>query len=149
MLKWGFEIMMIQTYTGLPLCLSWWRICLQCGRPGLDPLEKGKATHCSILAWRIPWTVETVGLLKSRTWLSNVHISLFKTLTELPGGLVVRIWYFHHRGWASAPVAAEAGLGPWSGSWNPASCMVLPKEKKIEVLVYYISFGVWFTKSKG
>ena len=24
--------------------------------PGLeDPLEKGKATHSSILAWRIPW----------------------------------------------------------------------------------------------
>ena len=22
-----------------------------------DPLEKGKATHTSILAWRIPWTV--------------------------------------------------------------------------------------------
>ena len=22
-----------------------------------DPLEKGKATHYSILAWRIPWTV--------------------------------------------------------------------------------------------
>ena len=21
------------------------------------PVEKGKATHCSILAWRIPWTV--------------------------------------------------------------------------------------------
>ena len=21
-----------------------------------DPLEKGMATHCSILAWRIPWT---------------------------------------------------------------------------------------------
>ena len=26
--------------------------------PGLeDPLEKGKATHSSILTWRIPWTV--------------------------------------------------------------------------------------------
>ena len=24
-----------------------------------DPLEKGMATHCSILAWRIPWTEET------------------------------------------------------------------------------------------
>ena len=24
---------------------------------GEDPLEKGTATHCSILAWRIPWTV--------------------------------------------------------------------------------------------
>jgi len=23
-----------------------------------DPLEKGKATHPSILAWRIPWTEE-------------------------------------------------------------------------------------------
>ena len=23
----------------------------------LDPLEKGKATHSSILVWRIPWTV--------------------------------------------------------------------------------------------
>ena len=22
-----------------------------------DPLQKGKATHLSILAWRIPWTV--------------------------------------------------------------------------------------------
>ena len=24
-----------------------------------DPLEKGMATHSSILAWRIPWTEET------------------------------------------------------------------------------------------
>ena len=29
-----------------------------------DPLEKGKATHSSILAWRIPWTEEP-GRLKS------------------------------------------------------------------------------------
>ena len=27
-----------------------------------DPLEKGKATHSSILAWRIPWTVWSTGL---------------------------------------------------------------------------------------
>ena len=26
-----------------------------------DPLEKGKATHSSILAWRIPWTVLSMG----------------------------------------------------------------------------------------
>ena len=32
-----------------------------------DPLEKGKATHSSILAWRIPWTV------KSWTRLSDFH----------------------------------------------------------------------------
>ena len=27
-----------------------------------DPLEKGMATHCSVLAWRIPWTEEPGGL---------------------------------------------------------------------------------------
>ena len=26
-----------------------------------DPLEKGKTTHFSILAWRIPWTEEEPG----------------------------------------------------------------------------------------
>ena len=29
-----------------------------------DPLEKGVATHSSILAWRIPWTEEP-GVLQS------------------------------------------------------------------------------------
>ena len=37
-----------------------------------DPLEKGKATHCSILAWRIPWTVQSIGL-QSQTQLSDFH----------------------------------------------------------------------------
>ena len=27
-----------------------------------DPLEKGMATHSSILAWRIPWTIESMRL---------------------------------------------------------------------------------------
>ena len=40
--------------------------------PGLGrSLEKGKATHSSILAWRIPWTVH--GVAKSWTRLSNFH----------------------------------------------------------------------------
>ena len=29
-----------------------------------DHPEKGKATHSSILAWRIPWTVQSVGSQK-------------------------------------------------------------------------------------
>ena len=28
---------------------------------GEDLLGKGKATHSSILAWRIPWTVQSMG----------------------------------------------------------------------------------------
>ena len=40
---------------------------------GKVPLEKGMATHSSILAWRIPLTEEPGGLesivTKSKTWL--------------------------------------------------------------------------------
>ena len=36
-----------------------------------DPLEKGKATHSSILAWRIPWTVH--GVAKNQTLLIDFH----------------------------------------------------------------------------
>ena len=32
-----------------------------------DPLEKGMATHFSILAWRIPWTEEPGGLQSMRS----------------------------------------------------------------------------------
>ena len=45
-----------------------------------DPLEKGTATHFSILAWRIPWTKEAgglqfMGLQKVRhDWVTNTHI---------------------------------------------------------------------------
>ena len=35
-----------------------------------DSLEKGKATHSSILAWRIPWTVYGVAELDTTEQLS-------------------------------------------------------------------------------
>ena len=40
-----------------------------------DPLEKGMATHSSILAWRIPRTVLVHGVTKSQTRLSNFHFT--------------------------------------------------------------------------
>ena len=43
---------------------------------GEDPLEKGMATHSSILALRIPWTEEPGGLQSMgshRVGLSNKH----------------------------------------------------------------------------
>ena len=36
-----------------------------------DPLEKGMATHSSILAWKTHWAEEPGGLEKSQTRLSN------------------------------------------------------------------------------
>ena len=41
-----------------------------------DTLEKGKATHSSILAWRIPWTVESMGLLSDFNKIRQ-DVSLF------------------------------------------------------------------------
>ena len=40
-----------------------------------DPLEKGKATHSSILAWRILWTIIVNGVTKSWAQLSNFHFT--------------------------------------------------------------------------
>ena len=49
----------------IPLIERWGSIPLHCyhkWRGNMDyPLEKAKATHSSILAWRIPWTVQSIG----------------------------------------------------------------------------------------
>ena len=48
--------------------------------PGLGrSLSKGKATPSSILAWRIPWTVPSMGL-QSRTRLSVFHFQFTNQL---------------------------------------------------------------------
>ena len=52
-----------------------------------DPLEKGVATHSSILAWRIPWTEEPGRLLSMElqrvrhTWVTNT-LSVMENLTR-------------------------------------------------------------------
>ena len=57
-----------------------------------DPLEEGKATHFSILAWRIPWTQEPGRLQsigsQSWTWLKqlNTHeCRRHKEVGSIPG----------------------------------------------------------------
>ena len=46
-----------QTVKNLPAVRETWVRSLGWG----DPLEKGKATHSSILAWKIPWTIRFMG----------------------------------------------------------------------------------------
>ena len=51
-----------------------------------DPLEKGKATHSSILAWRIPWTVWSMELQRVRhKWATFTSLQFLysPTLTSL------------------------------------------------------------------
>ena len=55
-----------------------------------DPLETGKATHTGILAWRIPQTIQPMGL-QSWTQLSDFHFHNALTLSHLaPGGSVIK-----------------------------------------------------------
>ena len=48
---------MPQTVKNLPAMLETWVQSLGWE----DPMKKRKATHSSILAWRIPWTVQPMG----------------------------------------------------------------------------------------
>ena len=58
-----------------------------------DPLEKGMGNHASILAWRIPWTVEPGGLQSMRSqrvglnWVTNNF-----TLSSLEGVASCNRW---------------------------------------------------------
>ena len=77
MLTWDYHVKWSKS--GLPLWLSWWK-----NPPAMwetwvwsmgweDPQEKRKATHSSILAWRIPWDCIVQEVAKSWTRLSDFH----------------------------------------------------------------------------
>ena len=77
----------IPVFLGFPCGLVGKEFHLQCGRTWVlsllweEPLEKGKVTHASILAWRIPWTVYIFhGVTKSWTWLCNFHFTSLELL---------------------------------------------------------------------
>ena len=74
-----------------------------------DPLEKGTATHCSTLAWRIPPTEEPSELQsmgsQSRTRLSDYH-TLYMFLHSFPLRFITGCWLHLpglHRGPAACP----------------------------------------------
>ena len=51
-------LLVVQTVKNLPAMQETWVQSLD----WKDPLEKGMATHSSILAWKISWTEKTGGL---------------------------------------------------------------------------------------
>ena len=61
-----------------------------------DPLEKGMATHSSILAWRIPWTEEPSGLRS----IGCKELNTTKQLTHF-SGVTSGNYYFYLFGCSS------------------------------------------------
>ena len=51
-------------------------------------LEEGTATHCSILAWRIPWTEEPGGLQSTGSQESDTaeRVSTARSISRRLGG---------------------------------------------------------------
>ena len=88
-----------------------------------DPLEKGMATHSSILSWRIPWTEEP-GKLQSmgsqrvgHDWATNTHThTKFKNRQSLSIMIEIRIEVTSGKvfGW-------EEGTGTFLGTGNVLS----------------------------
>ena len=83
---------------GFP-CGSAGRVHLHCGRPGFgpwvweDPLEEGKAPHSSVLAWRIPWTIESMGSQRVRQdWATFILSCPVKR--PVVAGRVNLCWFF-------------------------------------------------------
>ena len=66
-----------------------------------DPLEKGKDTHSSILAWRIPWTKPMGSQRVGHDWVTFTFTFLHQVMWSwLFSSLVVNIgWFLEY--WAS------------------------------------------------
>ena len=80
-----------------------------------DPLEKGMATHSSILAWRIPWTEEP-GRLQAMGLQKVGHNCMADMLNPLSWG-----WSHVHAGCPAASLASSSKMPVETTlqSWQP------------------------------
>ena len=95
-----------------------------------DPLEEGMATHCSFLAWRIPWTREPGGLQSigsqrvrhdwraltqhPTTWRPDLVTNSQRLYMNLPAiGISLRPMLFCGRRFKSKILLFEMGFSVW------------------------------------
>ena len=75
LLPYGWASLVAQLVKNLPAMQGTWVWSLGWE----DPLEKGKATHSCILAWRIPWTVQSTGSQRLRhDWVTFTFCHMVK-----------------------------------------------------------------------
>ena len=89
-----------------------------------DPLEEGMATHCSILAWRIPmdrgaWWATVHGVAESQTGLSNSKHSTWHGGTcpfgvVQPPPLYLVPEHSHHPRRRPRPISTHSSCSPSS-----------------------------------
>ena len=122
-----------------------------------DPLEKGLATHSSILAWRIPWTEEP-GRIQSlgsqrvgHNWATNTLTALIRYVTMAKTSIVFGFRFLMTLNRVSTwlPGTRQAGslcyLGSRKGYWNIKNKdygIKLPKFK-FWLNIYCVIFSKW------
>ena len=84
---------------------------------GENPLQKGMATHSSILAWRIPWTEEP-GRLRSTGSQSRTRLKRRSTHTCVHRGNVVTPMHHLKFDFTDSSQITE-GLNFFNGKTNP------------------------------
>ena len=116
-----------------------------------DPLEKGMATHSSILAWRTPWTKKPGRLLSTGSQRVIYNWMIFISLTYIHSFLdsfaiqaITEYWEFPvlHRGslsviyfiysnmYMSIPISQfTTPFPPWRRKWQPTP-VFLPGESQ-------------------
>ena len=99
-----------------------------------DLLEKGKAIHSSILAWRIPWII-VYGVSKSQTQLSDFH-SLTQTLS-IPIQHILRFQFCL----GSAPDTPASEQSPYERTRQQLLTHGVEESDEIDVLFPFWSFG--------
>ena len=85
-----------------------------------DPLEEGMATHCSILAWRIPWTEELGGLQSlgsqrvGHDWATqHKHGTRSKRISCMNSFTCLMFWSFYSEDKVSALLGPTWREGGW------------------------------------
>ena len=73
-----------------------------------DPLEKGKATHSSNAAWRIPWTIQSMGSQRVRHKWSTFTFTLLCIHTSC--SLTLKAKSSHRGGWKHITCVKNWGI---------------------------------------
>ena len=138
--QWYWASLMAQTVKNLPAMQETWVQSL--GQE--DPLEKGMATHSSILSWRIPWT-EGPGGLQSMQSQRVRHDSV--TSTSLQWYYVIRsvLWSYC----ASITTHSSFHLWNWSSISVLFSLIFIFKTfiKYGKFVHYFFKYSMCFTVS--
>ena len=100
-----------------------------------DPLEKGKATHFSILTWRIPWTVYNMRSQRVRhDWVTFTSLTITESWKQpkCPSTeeCIKKMWYIYTMEYYSAIKKNE--IMPFVAAWMDLESVMLNELSQIE-----------------